>query len=57
MNDDKKTVVLCPGEEGCCPQLTFGKDGVVITDDFGGKVKLTTEQFDLLKGKIISKEL
>ena len=39
-------VQLC-GVEGCCPtvEIHHGSDRIVITDDDGGKVTLTKEQW------------
>lgn len=52
----KKVVLFC-GKDGCCPTVTLLKDGVLIEDDFGGKVKLTSRQFEILKEKVLQKEL
>lgn len=41
----------------CCPILTIDKDGILLEDDFGGRIKLTKEQFTLLKEKIQKGEL
>lgn len=54
---NKKKVILMCGGSGCCPTLTFEKNQVLIEDDFGGKVTLTNDQFDLLKEKVRKKEL
>lgn len=35
---------LC-GVQGCCPTVTIDETGVVITDDFGGKVTLKPAEF------------
>lgn len=43
-----KVFTLC-GTSGCCPTITLGDNGEhTIVDDFGGTVRLTQEQFDLL---------
>ncbi len=39
---------LC-SEGKCCPEVTVKEDQVIITDDFGGKVRLTKEQFRILR--------
>jgi len=49
INDPKANVAriqLC-GVQGCCPtvEIHHGSDKVVITDDDGGKVTLTKEQW------------
>lgn len=36
-------IALC-GVQGCCPVVEFTSEGVVITDDTGGKVVLTRKQ-------------
>jgi len=51
----KLTVSLCAPEY--CPEVTVGQQEVIFTDDFGGKVKLTHEQFGILKDKITKGEL
>ena len=33
----------------CCPIVEKTEEGYNISDDFGGKVKLTEEQFSMLK--------
>jgi hypothetical protein len=38
--------VLCQSQ--CCPVVMFGKDGVIIKDDYEGSVKLTHEDMDSL---------
>lgn len=45
----KKEIVLrcCGGKK--CPIVTFNKKSITIKDDFGGKVKLTIDQFNMLK--------
>jgi hypothetical protein len=40
-----------------CPEVTVNQDEVLIKDDFGGKVKLTKEQFSILKEKTNHGEL
>ena len=52
-----KTIVLCGGGRRCCPEVNVGEEHIVITDDYGGSVKFTVEEFELLKYKIIEKEL
>lgn len=39
-----QVVTLC-GVQGCCPTVTIEKNKVVITDDNGGEVNLTREEF------------
>jgi hypothetical protein len=37
-----RTVVLsCGNHSGCCPKVIITDTEVMITDDFGGQVKLT----------------
>ncbi|MBP1759874.1 MAG: hypothetical protein H6Q63_791 [Firmicutes bacterium] len=45
MNDVIK-LTLC--QNGCCPTIEIDADSVIIKDDFGGKVTLTTDQFKIL---------
>ena len=52
MTKNIKEVSLTLCNPGHCPSLTVGEKEVVFKDDFGGKVKLTREEFDILKGKI-----
>jgi len=42
-----KKFKLC-GEGKCCPEVEVNKDEIVITDDDGGRVKLTREQVKIL---------
>jgi hypothetical protein len=44
------TVSLC-GTQGCCPAVELHHDEkeVIITDDFGGKVKLTQAQWQMAR--------
>lgn len=45
----EKVVTLC-GANNCCPTVTINKGGShIIKDDFGGSVKLSQEQFNMLK--------
>jgi hypothetical protein len=44
----RKVVKLC-GVQGCCPTVTFNRRSIVIRDDNGGKVKLTSHEFDELQ--------
>lgn len=43
-------LTLC-GVQGCCPTVVIdhNSDEVTITDDFGGKVKLTKEQWRMAR--------
>ncbi len=47
-----QTITLCD-DCSSCPEVTINSNRVFITDDFGGKVKLTIKEFNLLKEKII----
>jgi len=47
-------VKLC-GVQGCCPTVDFtNPEKVVLSDDFGGKVQLTSEQWIELKSRFAS---
>jgi len=43
---------LCRGNGSCCPVITETESGYVIADDFGGSVKLTTDQMSLLRSVV-----
>ncbi len=47
------TVTLCAGQK-CCPVISKEKEGYSIKDDFGGEVKLTADQWEML-GSIFDK--
>ncbi len=49
------TLKLC-GVQGCCPELSFERQGVRIADDFGGKVFLTADQWKDLSDRIERQE-
>lgn len=48
---EKKVILYC-GKKDCCPVITIRKKDIIIEDDFGGKVRLTKEQFKFLKEKV-----
>ena len=52
----KQTITLCD-DSTCCPKVIINPKRVFITDDFGGKVKLTHKEFNILKKKIIKGQL
>lgn len=54
--EENHKIRLC-GVKGCCPSLEFTDKTVFIEDDFGGKVKLTKEQWSDLKEKIRKAEI
>lgn len=54
---DEIIVNLCGKGKGCCPTIAVNSEEVTIEDDFGGKVKLTKEEFEILKTKIKQNEL
>jgi len=47
-NELKKTGTtrLCK-PNSCCPVITKNEDNMTITDDFGGKVQFTFEQWEM----------
>ena len=51
-----KTVTLCHKPGRCCPTVTVDKE-VVIKDDYDNTVRMTKEQFEVLKDKIKNNEL
>jgi len=56
----KKEFQLC-SDRSCCPVLKFvekdGRELVIIQDDTGGKVELSSEQWQLLKNLISQKQI
>ena len=49
-----KYVMLCGGKK-CCPIVGIPTDAekyYTVTDDYGGKIKLTREQKELLKKEL-----
>ena len=51
-----KRVVLCGKPGGCCPEVRLYGDEVVIEDDYANEIRMSREQFDVLKEKIESGE-
>ena len=52
---EKGTIKLC-GVHGCCPTIDFtNPEKILLKDDFGGQVQLTSEQWKDLKEKFASK--
>lgn len=55
-NPDVKTtrITLC-GAQGCCPtvEINHASNKIVITDDDGGKVTLTKEQWQDALTKVV----
>ena len=52
-----KEVMLCDEDHHCCPVVSVSSEEVSIKDDFGGSVKMTSDQFKILKEKISKGEL
>tara|TARA_R110002020_G_scaffold461776_1_gene680872 strand:- start:240 stop:440 length:201 start_codon:yes stop_codon:yes gene_type:complete len=50
----KQTIILCCGKAGC-PTLTKSdeSDLLVLTDDFGGEVKLKEEELEKISDALI----
>lgn len=46
---NQTTVRLCRKGSSCCPTVESTEEGYEIKDDFGGNVKLTKDQFTMLK--------
>jgi len=40
-------ITLC-GRGKCCPEANFTSTGLIITDDYGGRVTLTIEEATML---------
>jgi hypothetical protein len=54
---DQNTIMLCR-KNSCCPKVITEESGnIKITDDFGGEVKLTKDEVEMLKelldGKVV----
>ena len=47
-------LTLC--QKSCCPTVEFDTDSVIIRDDFGGKVLLTTAHFIILLDRCVNNE-
>ena len=52
----RKVITLCCGKPRKCPKIYLDYDCVSIEDDDGHMVTMTTEQFRVLKTKILNKE-
>lgn len=52
-----KVVTLCHHKNRCCPVVTVDSSQATIDDDYGNTVRMTKEQFDILKQKIKNNEL
>lgn len=46
-----ETYTLCGDHPTCCPIVEISEQSVVILDDYGGKVQLTHEEFDMMTQK------
>lgn len=46
---NQNTVRMCRKGSSCCPVVEKVEDNFELSDDFGGKVKLTKDQFVMLK--------
>jgi len=53
---DSHVVPLC-GVQGCCPTAEFTPNGVILRDDFKGKVTLSLEEWSGFIAKVKSGEL
>jgi hypothetical protein len=48
-------IILCGGKS-CCPEINFDDSGnAIVTDDFGGSVKLTEEEVLILTHDLIQR--
>ena len=45
-------IKLCPCNSSGCPEIKLEGDTVIITDDFGGEVKMTLEEAKLINDAI-----
>lgn len=53
----ENTVVLCKRNQSCCPVVDLDPDsgGITIKDDFGGTVKLDSEEVEMLSELLTQK--
>jgi hypothetical protein len=51
-----RIVALC-GVKNCCPTAEFTADEIVLRDDFGGTVKLTSKEWKEFIAKVKRDEL
>lgn len=49
-------VKLCGGGS-CCPIVDVGDETTTISDDYGGSVKLSNEEWQILKDKVAAGEI
>lgn len=49
-----ETIVLRCDHEGCCPTVTKTDKEVILTDDYGGTVRLTLKQAAQLQEVLMS---
>jgi len=53
---EQGTVKLC-GTQGCCPAVNFDDPNeVVLTDDFGGRVRLSRDEWQDLKSRFATNQ-
>lgn len=53
---DQNTVVLCKRNKSCCPIVeSDDTGGIKIKDDFGGEVKLTQDEVEMLNEHLSEK--
>lgn len=53
--EEEDGVVMFCGDNGCCPLIDFtDPERVILKDDFGGKVRLTREQWSLFKKRFLT---
>jgi hypothetical protein len=48
----QNSITLCPCNSNGCPVLSKEENHFILTDDYGGKVKLEKEELELLKAAI-----
>ncbi|MFB6355964.1 MAG: hypothetical protein ABEJ65_05560, partial [bacterium] len=51
------TFELCSRLTTCCPEVEIGEEKVTITDDDGGCVRLTKQEFEILLDRVGEYEL
>jgi hypothetical protein len=48
--ENARRIVLACSHGGQCPVVEIGSSEVEVSDDFGGRVRLTRKQFEMLQG-------
>ena len=50
MRFEQNKIILCAQKKGCCPTISPTEDGKFrVTDDFGGSISLTQDEFYMME--------